>query len=61
MPIELFISCADVLSTVGGPVVVVTTIRSPPGMDHLVECFSTAEPDPGINYTGTREFVILVF
>ena len=39
-PMQLFVSCADVLSTVGEPVVVVTPVWSPPGTDRLVSPWS---------------------
>ena len=31
MPMEIFVSCVGDLATVGGSVVVVTPVRSPPG------------------------------
>ena len=36
MLMELFVNCADVLSTVGGPMVVMDPVRSPPATDQLV-------------------------
>jgi hypothetical protein len=39
MPMEIFVSCVGDLATVGGSVVVVTPVRSPPGsLDFVFSC-----------------------
>ena len=47
MPMEIFVSCVGDLATLGGPVVSVTPVRSPPGSFFSVRFWGLQSFYPG--------------